>query len=62
MNPSQAFFPVIAQIALVLALYILLGKRKGKAASEGRVDESRRGLHNDAWPDEVIQVNNCIRN
>jgi hypothetical protein len=28
----------------------------------GKVDLPRRGLHEDAWPDSVLQVNNNIRN
>ncbi len=62
MDANQIFFPVIAQIILVITLYVLLIKRKTKAANEGRVDKKRRSLHEDAWPDEVQQVNNCIRN
>jgi len=62
MSANQIFFPVIAQIILVIALYVLLIRRKTKAANEGRVNQERRSLHDDAWPDEVQQVNNCIRN
>ncbi|HKX56130.1 MAG TPA: MAPEG family protein, partial [Xanthomonadales bacterium] len=43
-------------------LYLLLGNRKQKALLEGRVDEARRSLDEDAWPDDVRQVNNAIRN
>jgi hypothetical protein len=35
---------------------------KAKATKQGLVDEERRSLHDDAWPDSVIQVNNCVRN
>ncbi len=28
----------------------------------GQVDEVRRALHSDAWPDSVIKINNNIRN
>ncbi|PKM31280.1 MAG: hypothetical protein CVV07_03715 [Gammaproteobacteria bacterium HGW-Gammaproteobacteria-11] len=62
MNNYLIFFPVALQILLTLALYFLLSARKRKAAREGRVDESRRGIFDDAWPVDVILVNNCIRN
>jgi hypothetical protein len=56
------FLPVILQVCLVIWLYLLLGNRKRKAMLEGRVDEARRSLDEDAWPDDVRQVNNAIRN
>lgn len=62
MNSDAIFYPLLAQVLIVLVLYILLTLRKKKAAAAGQVDESRRGLFDDAWPPSVIQVNNCIRN
>lgn len=62
MNSNLIFFPVLIQIILTIALYITLNVRKKRAAAAGQVDESRRGLFDDAWPVEVIKVNNCIRN
>ena len=62
MNNNLIFFPVIVQIFLTLFLYILLTIRKIRALKSGSVDESRRGLFDDAWPIDVIAVNNCIRN
>ena len=62
MNNNYIFIPVIIQILLTLWLYIYLGIAKSKALKLGEVDEKRRALHNDAWPDSVLQVNNCIRN
>lgn len=62
MDADLIFIPILLQIFLVIWLYLLLGSRKKKAAASGRVDESRRNLHADAWPDEVVQVNNAIRN
>jgi hypothetical protein len=56
------FLPVILQVCLVIWLYLLLGNRKRKAMLEGRVDEARRSFDEDAWPDDVRQVNNAIRN
>lgn len=56
------FFPVLLHMLLVISLYIYLGKMKKKAAENHQVNESRRGLYDDAWPDYVIQINNNIRN
>ena len=61
-NPAVIFWPVLLQILLTLSMYVLLLQRKKRAFNEGRVDEARRALHEDAWPDEVVQVNNNIRN
>ncbi len=62
MSNSLILFPVIVQILLTLSLYILLSVRKSRAVKRGDVDESRRGLFDDAWPVDVMVVNNCIRN
>ncbi|WP_262695973.1 MAPEG family protein [Kordiimonas aquimaris] len=56
------FWPMIGQVVLTIALYFILAYRKKTASAEGRVDQERRGLYDDAWPTDVIQVNNCIRN
>lgn len=62
MHSNLIFLPVLIQIALVIWLYLKLGAAKNEASAAGQVDESRRGLHDDAWPDNVLQINNCIRN
>ncbi|MEH6556974.1 MAG: MAPEG family protein [Oceanicoccus sp.] len=62
MDNNYIFIPVIIQVALTLCLYIYLGIAKTRAVKLGEVDESRRALHNDAWPDSVLKINNCIRN
>ena len=62
MNPDLIFLPVIAQILLVVILYLALSKAKVKSTDEGTVDETRRGLYDDAWPESVLKINNCIRN
>jgi hypothetical protein len=61
MSETQLFLPVILQIVLTLLLYLLLGVRKSRAIRDGQVDQERRALHADAWPDSVQQVNNSIR-
>jgi hypothetical protein len=56
------FYPVLVQVLLTMAIYIKLNAAKRKAASRGEVDEARRALDDDAWPDSVRKINNNIRN
>ena len=62
MKENYIFLPILVQLGLVFWLYIYLAIVKSRAMKAGLVDEKRRALHNDAWPDSVLQVNNCIRN
>lgn len=62
MEHNYIFAPVIVQVALTLWLYIYLAITKSRAVKLGEVNEARRGLHDDAWPDSVRQVKNCISN
>lgn len=62
MKNNYIFVPVLIQIALTLWLYIYLAIAKLRATKLGEVNETRRALHDDAWPDSVLQINNCIRN
>ena len=62
MNPALIFLPVLAQMLLTLLLYVALQGRKKHAALRGDVDAARRALDEDAWPAEVRQVNNNLRN
>jgi len=62
LNPAWIFVPVLIQLTLTIVLYFLLARRKRKAAEAGEVNEARRGIYDDAWPESVILVNNCIRN
>lgn len=61
MEHSLFFLPAILQILLTILLYVALGVAKAKASREGKVNEARRALHADAWPDNVQQINNSIR-
>ncbi len=54
--------PVLIQITLVIALYFNLAIAKSRASQKGEVDEDRRALFDDAWPESVLKINNCIRN
>ena len=62
MSRDLIFWPVLAQVLLTLVVYVALIKRKIAAMREKRVDMERRALHDDAWPDDVMQINNNIRN
>lgn len=62
MKNNLIFIPVLFQIVLTFGLYIYLAIAKSRAVKLGRVNNARRDLHDDAWPDNVLQINNCIRN
>jgi hypothetical protein len=62
MSQQLIFLPVFVQVLVTLYAYVLLGIAKPRAARAGLVDEARRALHDDAWPDSVRQINNNIRN
>jgi hypothetical protein len=62
MNANLIFLPVIAQILLTMSVFIGLAVAKSKAAKSGEVNEERRALYDDAWPESVIKLNNNIRN
>ena len=54
--------PVLVQVLLTLAVFLYLAVVKARALKAGLVDLERRALHEDAWPENVQQVNNNIRN
>ncbi|HXV40794.1 MAG TPA: MAPEG family protein [Steroidobacteraceae bacterium] len=62
MNRDLIFGPVLVQVMLTLATYVILIKAKIRAMKAGEVDMARRALHDDAWPDYVIKINNNIKN
>lgn len=62
MYRNLIFGPVLAQVLLTLAVYVVLIREKIRAIKAGKVDKERRALHEDAWPDSVLQINNNIRN
>jgi hypothetical protein len=62
MKAELIFLPVVLQVLTTLYAYVLLSLAKSRAMKSGGVNEARRGLHDDAWPDSVIQINNNIRN
>ena len=62
MKSTLILLPAIAQIILTLIVFIGLAIAKSKAAKAGEVDEERRALHSDAWPESVMKFNNNISN
>jgi len=62
MSRDLIFVPVLVQVLLTLGVYVRLIKVKIRAMKAGEVDMSRRALHEDAWPESVLQINNNIRN
>lgn len=62
MNRNIIFGPLLVQVALTLAIYVRLIQVKIRAMKAGQVDMTRRALHEDAWPESVLQINNNIRN
>jgi hypothetical protein len=62
MSSINIFWPVLAQIGLTLAMFIMLGIRKSKAVKAGEVDRIKANLDNRVWPNYVVQVSNNIGN
>ena len=56
------FYPVLVMVLLTLLIYVRLIKVKIRAIRAGQVNRERQPLHEDAWPDSVLQINNNIRN
>jgi len=62
MNRNQIFGPVLVQVLLTPVVYLLLARAKARATKLGQVDMARRALHQDAWPENVMKINNNISN
>lgn len=62
MNRDLIFVPVLVQVLLTLGVYVALIKAKLAAKAAGTVDTKRSPLHDDAWPEGVMKINNNIRN
>ncbi len=62
MEPKLIFWPVLAQVALTIFMFIRIAIVKARSLEAGDVDLSRRALHPEAWPDYVLQVTNNVRN
>ena len=62
MQPNMILLPVLVQVLLTLLVYVALAVAKARALRAGLVDLDRRALHDDAWPESVIKINNDVRN
>jgi len=62
MPNNMILLPALAQVLLTMALYGALALAKAKATRSELVDLDRRALHDDAWPENVLKINNNIRN
>ena len=62
MNANLIFWPILIQITITIAGFMLLGVRKARAVKSGTVDMKKTALDNNAWPDYVLKVSNNIRN
>ncbi|MFA6314574.1 MAG: MAPEG family protein [Sterolibacterium sp.] len=62
MPNNLMLLPALAQALLTIILYGALAVAKAKATKSGLVDTARRALHDDAWPESVMKINNNIRN
>ena len=62
MKQTLILWPMLAQIVLVLLVYLRLLVVKKKEIAAGNVDLKRAALHADGWPESVLQVNNNLRN
>ncbi|NJN53255.1 MAG: hypothetical protein HC809_17340 [Gammaproteobacteria bacterium] len=62
MSRDLIFAPVLLQVLMTLGVYVLLIKRKIRSIRAGTVNVERRALYDDAWPADVIQINNNLRN
>jgi len=62
MDAQLIFLPVLAQMMLVIFVYIALGKRKAAAIKTGWKISRETSLNNKAWPDDVIKASNNIDN
>lgn len=62
MDSHYIFFPMLAQIALTLGMYVLLALRKAQALRAKTLNIKEAALDNKAWPDAVVKVSNNIAN
>lgn len=56
------FLPVLGQVGLTLAVYVVLIKAKVRAIKAGECNQARRPLYDDAFPEYVLKINNNLRN
>ncbi len=62
MSEKMILIPVLLQVLLTLAVFIVLAKRKKSAVAGGTVDREAAALNNQAWPVDVVLASNNIAN
>ena len=62
MDAKLILWPVLVQIILTILVYLKLARVKRQEYAAGNVDRERTALHQEAWPDSVVKINNNIRN
>ena len=62
MTSSYILWPVLAQIFLTLGMFTVLGVRKARAVTAGKVNRQEARLDNRAWPEDVVKASNNIAN
>ena len=55
MNQDHILWPLLAEVVLIIVLFIRLGQVKDRARAAGAIDPEVTALDNDAWPDDVRQ-------
>ena len=62
MQGDLIFWPIVVMVLATLLIYVRLIKVKIRELKAGRVNMERRGIHEDAWGESVMLINNNIRN
>lgn len=62
MDPHLIYWPVLAQIAIPIAVLMLNGKRKAADVKAGKNDPKKSALNNTAWSEEVVMTSNNLAN
>ena len=62
MDQHLILWPLLAQMFLTLLMYGRLAMVKKREFAAGNVDKVKTALHESAWPESVIKVNNNLRN
>lgn len=62
MNQALILWPVVAQVALTIYLYLFLAVVKKREIAAGNVDLKKVALHQEYWPEPVLKINNNLRN
>ncbi|MGQ7791871.1 MAPEG family protein [Faunimonas sp. B44] len=61
-GPLSLYPPILAQIALTIAILLWTGRARIAALRAGRVSIPEVALSGDPWPDDVRQIANNFRN